>query len=554
MKKADSPISRLLSKIRIWYNAGKYVPWLVLVVFCAGTFFLWLSIRLNTEDEMRTNFNTRANETVMRIEQRMRAYEQVMRGVQGVFASSRSVNRTEFHTYYNSLQLQRNFPGIQGIGYSMILKPEEKDRHLRVVRHELESSYTIRPEGKRGIYTSVIFLEPFSDRNLRAIGFDLYAEEVRHAAMVRAADSGETTITGRLTLVRETNTEIQSGFLMFLPIYTTMDPYPPPPQRRAQMRGWVYATFRMEDLMSGLSGDRESEVDIYIYDGDAITDASLMYNSEKTKANRTDALFHTVRIMEIAGHKWTVIIRSTLDFEKGIDTRKPLFAAIAGTGASILLTLLTMLLVNSRERALDALRVEGRYKNLLEKANDGILVVDMERRIIDANEQACNHFGYSLDEFRTMRLEDLHAPETGPEVIAQFESLKSTGSARFEILGRRKDGTIVTDEISERFVTVGDEEYVLKFVRDIADRKHAEIERERLVRELQAALAEVKTLSGLIPICSSCKKIRDDKGYWNVLESYLIEHSEAQFTHGLCPDCVTKMYPGYTNKTVQPKP
>jgi len=77
----------------------------------------------------------------------------------------------------------------------------------------------------------------------------------------------------------------------------------------------------------------------------------------------------------------------------------------------------------------------------------------------------------------------------------------------------------------------------------IQEHKQAEIEREKLIDELQDALAKVKKLSGLIPICSSCKKIRDDKGYWNQLEKYLLEHSDATLSHGLCPDCAKNLYP-----------
>ena len=70
-------------------------------------------------------------------------------------------------------------------------------------------------------------------------------------------------------------------------------------------------------------------------------------------------------------------------------------------------------------------------------------------------------------------------------------------------------------------------------------------EREKLIVELQEALAKVKTLSGMLPICASCKKIRDDKGYWNQIESYIGRHSDAQFSHGICPDCARKLYPEY---------
>jgi DNA repair exonuclease SbcCD ATPase subunit len=91
-------------------------------------------------------------------------------------------------------------------------------------------------------------------------------------------------------------------------------------------------------------------------------------------------------------------------------------------------------------------------------------------------------------------------------------------------------------------------ERTLREWRLIQERKRAEEERERLIRELQEALANVKKLSGLIPICSSCKKIRDDKGYWNQLEKYLLEHSDAKLSHGLCPDCAKNLYPEYFDK------
>lgn len=85
-------------------------------------------------------------------------------------------------------------------------------------------------------------------------------------------------------------------------------------------------------------------------------------------------------------------------------------------------------------------------------------------------------------------------------------------------------------------------------VKDITERKLAEKEREKLISDLKDALAKVKQLSGMLPICSSCKKIRDDKGYWTQIESYIHDHSEAEFSHGICPDCAKKLYPKYFNE------
>ena len=78
---------------------------------------------------------------------------------------------------------------------------------------------------------------------------------------------------------------------------------------------------------------------------------------------------------------------------------------------------------------------------------------------------------------------------------------------------------------------------------EIRIRKEAETEKEHLIKNLTHALEEIKTLQGLLPICSFCKNIRDDKGYWNQIEAYISEHSEAEFSHGICPECSKKLYP-----------
>jgi len=81
--------------------------------------------------------------------------------------------------------------------------------------------------------------------------------------------------------------------------------------------------------------------------------------------------------------------------------------------------------------------------------------------------------------------------------------------------------------------------------RHVDERKKAERQREKLIADLQAALSEVKKLSGLLPICSTCKKIRDDQGYWNQIESYIQDHSDAKFSHSICKECAEKYYPDF---------
>jgi hypothetical protein len=80
---------------------------------------------------------------------------------------------------------------------------------------------------------------------------------------------------------------------------------------------------------------------------------------------------------------------------------------------------------------------------------------------------------------------------------------------------------------------------------DITERKQVEVERDKTIQELRLAIAEVKTLRGIVPICANCKKIRDDKGYWEQVELYVSRHTEAAFTHSICPDCAKKLYPEF---------
>ena len=109
------------------------------------------------------------------------------------------------------------------------------------------------------------------------------------------------------------------------------------------------------------------------------------------------------------------------------------------------------------------------------------------------------------------------------------------------------EGTVLTSKVPLR-----DKEGrvfgLLGICTDITDRKKMELENESLIRELKDAISKVKTLGGLLPICSNCKKIRDDKGYWNKLEGYLREHSDASFTHSICPQCKEKLYPQLSKK------
>lgn len=113
----------------------------------------------------------------------------------------------------------------------------------------------------------------------------------------------------------------------------------------------------------------------------------------------------------------------------------------------------------------------------------------------------------------------------------------------YETRGRKADGTQFEMEVHVSTYQLNGDRFSLVILRDITERKRTLREKEKLITELRDALSKVKTLSGLLPTCAGCRKIRDETGQWHDMENYITEHSNAGFSHGLCPPCAERLYP-----------
>jgi PAS domain S-box-containing protein len=189
---------------------------------------------------------------------------------------------------------------------------------------------------------------------------------------------------------------------------------------------------------------------------------------------------------------------------------------------------------------------EARYKAVFDSINDVIFIHDPDTGAIsDVNGKVIEMFGYTVDEARTITLEDISSgtpPYTREGMADRIRVAAGKRGAIFEWHCKDKSGRLFWVEISLKHAVINDKDCIVADVRDITEKKLLALERERHVNELQEALAKVKLLSGLLTICSHCKKIRDDKGYWNKLESYISKHSDAFFSHGICPECFDQFY------------
>jgi len=191
-------------------------------------------------------------------------------------------------------------------------------------------------------------------------------------------------------------------------------------------------------------------------------------------------------------------------------------------------------------------------EDIAQGITESILLLSRDFKILWANHHALEETGHHLEEivgnYCYKITHHLEEPCQAPHDICPLHELLATGqSSRAEHVHYDKDNNRIVVAVTAYPIRDASGE-ITKFVhvsKDISERKRAEEERERLVVELRQALREVKTLSGLLPICASCKKIRDDQGYWNQIESYIKDHSEAEFSHGICPDCFRQLYPEY---------
>lgn len=326
----------------------------LLVLSLVVTFSLADGARRVSEKYLQDEFAFRVNDINEAIYRRMQLYQQVLRGTLGLFVVSGNVSREDFRKYVDTLELQKNYPGIEGIGFSLLVPAAEKSAHVLEMRRAGFPHYDIKPPGERAFYTSIVYLEPFVGRNLYAFGFDMYTEEKRREAMALARDRNQAIMSKKTRLVQEIEVDVQAGFLMYLPLYRRGAPYETISQRRENLVGWVYAPFRMNDLMRGMEGVRTGDVDVEIYDGDRLDAAGLMYDSNKfVSAARRTGKFNSATPLNIAGHHWLVAVTSLQPYERQQDGRAELIIK-GGTGISLLLSLLLWVFLDDRERALRA--------------------------------------------------------------------------------------------------------------------------------------------------------------------------------------------------------
>jgi PAS domain S-box-containing protein len=449
--------------------------WMTLFVCIGMTVLVWHMVSAATEYRAREQFNVSVTGLQQRIVERMRTYEQGLRGAKALFSASDSVERREWQQFVEGMAIAKNFPGVQGFGFVRLVPASQRAFVERDVRAEGFPGFRIWPERSSERALPIVFLEPFTPQNQRAFGFDLLSEPVRAAAALQAEASGEAALSARIALVQDAGNARQSGFLMFLPVYRSGSPAATPQQRRAALQGLVYSPFRIDDLMQGILRGAESDVALEIFDGDSIGPANRMYASTVRSAQeRRDYPnpFTAVASIKLQQHQWTIRVTSLSAFENAVDRQKAQIVLVAGTIISLLFFGVVRALAAREEYAAARaaqmhsalVESESKFESLVDSAVEfSIIATDLEGVIQVFSVGAERMLGYAAAEMigkHTPAI--LHLPQEVAAHADELERDKGIAASGFEILvagarrgdGERRDWTYVRRDGSHLAVSL----------------------------------------------------------------------------------------------------
>lgn len=332
---------------------------------------------------------------------RMMGYEQILHGMDGLLAvNNNAIDAKSFERYMLSVHIKSEYPGVQGIGFAPKMALFEINSMESLAKRQGVDGFQIRPIGESDILFPILYLYPNDGINKKALGFDIFSESVRQAAMWQAAVKGMARLSARVTFVQDEKSLSRSGVILYYPIYSRTSAAKD--IGFDSLDGFVFGAIRVEDFVNGIFGQEHRTFSLRLFDGSNMQKA-VLYSDKSMNAA---AMFKVTKQIRVFGRSWTLLFASTELFEKTIDRQKPLLVLGLGFFVTLLLFGLTygMVHVETRSKELAAKmsraykESEARYKQIASMLTHGVLSLDKEGRIAFANIAACDFLGYTREE------------------------------------------------------------------------------------------------------------------------------------------------------------
>ena len=327
------------------------LPYLILLLGFCFTLLVYYYFSKLTQEQDRSSFDRSVQEIQDRLRLRIETSIALLRAGTGLFAASESVEGNEFEQFVRQIELEKNYPGVLGIGFSKRFPAEKKGEVITEMHRQGINNFKIWPDDTpRREYNSILYLQPATEPNLVAIGFDMGTEEVRHQAMDAARDSGKATASGRVRLVQERDLPVkQEGFLIYAPIYRNGASLATVEERRQALIGFVYSPYRVGDFIQQVSAEKNYDVSFLVYDGTEIKTENLL--SPPPDDMSSAPLFTGTKQLDVANRTWTIAYATKPSFEKYSGRSLLKYTVILGGLLSFLFFAVTRAEIRARTRA-----------------------------------------------------------------------------------------------------------------------------------------------------------------------------------------------------------
>lgn len=435
-----------------FHNSGN--AWLVLILSTILTVSAWYLAQDYAKKRAEERFGFAVQDAHERILRRMSDYEQILRGCVAFFNGSDCVTREDWRTFVEDLQIDQHFPGLQGMGYAVVFGSGETLEIENRVKSEGFPEFRVHPAGNRELMTSIVYLEPFDQRNQRAFGYDMFSEKTRRRAMEYAYRTGLPGLSGKVILLQETEEDRQPGFLMYLPVYESSSaPFDSWEDRRNRLKGFVYSPFRMKDLMKGILGSGSPDVTFTIFDENLLDADGFLFNSEELNLSvkRSNPRYRTSLELPLGSHYWTVQYSSSKPFEEVVATAQPALIGMGGLMVDILLFVVIFSLARNRKliarQAKEIATSHQLYQGIIEGTPDGFWILDSAGKIIEVNPAYCVMSGYSAGEVIGKTIDFFEGQLSIEEIEARKNEIKAAQWKCFRSEHRRKDGSVWPVEV-----------------------------------------------------------------------------------------------------------
>lgn len=481
------------TKLNLWRAAPFTLSSIVLTLSMLSSYGMKEAIQVhNTEYFERLVSNTH-NALV----DRYTLYEHSLFGGRGMFYASKSVERHEWTSYIDALNIHSTLPGISGIGYISSVQADGLSEYLKKTRKDNAPDFTNHPETPYSDKFVITFIEP-EDVNMQAVGLDIGFEERRRAAAERARDYGVPALTQKIELVQDSKRT--PGFLLLVPVYSTKTPPATIEERKANINGWVYAPFIGSNFMQGLMEMNYEQVGFDVYDGEILAREALIFSTDAQA--KPDSAYTKQTVVDIAGRRWIINWYATTKFVPPSNENLPIILLSLGFVCTILLYLVLFRLLRSKE--LIAREVEKQTERLFkseaqlqlvfDNAGEGIYGLDLQGHVIFSNQASQTLLGYTLEDMLNISLHDLihHTHDNGTaykkEDCTIYKAIYDgeTHTVDTDVFWH-KDGTALAVEYTSTPIRGESEEITGAVVvfRDISERKAADDEIKQANAELE---------------------------------------------------------------------